>query len=146
MTGEETLPSPFWVILTKENYAIRFSFDYGHTSALSFRVYEASCQMSPEEKWEIRGGEDGCGDYEDLAAWKRAFASIDGALKWDGCINWQTNPDLMVHGCGPSHVNALQAIFATVYHVGKRYNDLLGDPVPPMPEGAIELNAEGKAP
>lgn len=64
---------------------------------------------------------------------------LDGTLKWDGCINWQTNPECMMHGCGPHHAHAIAAIFQAIYHVGGRQFDFLGDDAPEPPDGFLEL-------
>ena len=126
-----TVPAPSWVILPEHDYAIRFSFDHGHASAMTFRVYASQLIGTG-----IFIGEDYA---QSLADWDDAFCVINGTLKWDGCINWQTNPVCMVHGCSPSHMDDLTAIFQTVYRIGKRHMDLLGDEVKPLPEGALEI-------
>lgn len=128
---------PFWIILTGAWKAVRFSFDAGHTSTMNFRVYAVA--QARDGNWLIQGGRDGCGDFDPLDMWAECFAQISGAIKWDGCINWETNPDVMMHGCGPHHVRELNEIFAAVFHVAKRFNDLLGDEAPELPEDAIEV-------
>lgn len=40
---------------------------------------------------------------------------VTGSVKWDGCINWQTDPGCMAHGCGPSHADTVAAMFREVY-------------------------------
>jgi hypothetical protein len=138
MSESETIPAPAWVILTKHMLAIRFSFDYGHLSTMSFRVFLAS--EDEDGKWDIFATMDNF----PLSEWGSVPWEIDGALKWDGCINWQTNPDCMAHGCGPRYVDQITAIFQTVYSVGKRRMSLLGDEVKPLPDGALEVGEEGE--
>lgn len=134
---------PAWIILTEQMIAIRFSFDYGHKCTMAFRVFDA-CQAFPfgsdEGAWQLTD----CGETYALDKWQDAFCTIDGDLKWDGCINWQTNPECMMHGCGSNHVEQITAIFQTIYHVGKRHMDFLGDAVPAMPKGALELMDQPK--
>lgn len=138
---------PHWVILPATFNAIRFharitSANDGSPSAISFHVFSVCQSVSADgadTTWELID----CGNTWPLDQWQEAFCEIDGDVKWDGCINWQTNPDTMMHGCGPRHVDQIQAIFATVYHVAKRHMDLLGDEVPPMPDGAIEITEIG---
>lgn len=70
---------------------------------------------------------------------------LDGHVKWDGCINWQTNPECMAHGCSPSYAQEMTNIFQAIFHIAKRYVDMLGDDAPPMPEEAIEIEGELEA-
>lgn len=44
-----------------------------------------------------------------------ATPDITGFLKWDGCINWQTDPECMAHGCGPSSADVIGSAFREVY-------------------------------
>jgi hypothetical protein len=37
-----------------------------------------------------------------------------GHLKWDGCLNWMTNPNVYAHLCEVEDINRLSAIFAAV--------------------------------
>ena len=122
-----------WVVLTDHFTAIRYWRTSEHS--MDFRVFDV-VQVFGTEQWELSNG--GV-DYTPLGEWTQAFWTIEGNLKWDGCINWQTNPGCMAHGCGPNHADEVGDIFRTVYHVGKRYMDLLGDAAPAMPERAVEL-------
>jgi len=135
------VPDAGWVVLGEHNYAIRFWLEPEYRLGLNFKVFSAAEGWHSDEDtskpgtWELFGGNDGWLFEE----WEQAFWEIDGGLKWDGCINWQTNGQCMVHGCTPRHADAITAIFQTIYHVGKRYFDLLGDDVPPLPEGAFDM-------
>lgn len=135
MTDSE-LPPPTWIVLPDQMMIVRCWFDTYRTS-MNFRVWGACESTSPEGvvTWELID----CGVIWQAEDWKDACWNFDGALKWDGCINWQTNPEIMMHGCGPQHVDQITAVFQTVYHVGKRHFDLLGDEVPALPANAIEL-------
>ncbi len=140
-----TLPAS-WVILTGHNKAIRFSFADaicstidGRPLSMDFAVYEAAFGGGINEpgEWWLDEGNSGLDLH--LHDWERAFAEISGGLKWDGCINWSTNDARMMHGCGPRHATVIADIFATIYHVGKRHMDLLGDEVQDMPANVIEV-------
>lgn len=125
-----TITAPYWAILKAHNLAIRFSFE---RHVMNFAVYGAAEAYYPGEQtgaWELWNGEDG----HPFAEWEQAFWEIDGGLKWDGCINWQTNPECMMHGCSPRHAKQIADLFDTVYHIGKRHFDLLGDAVPELPD------------
>lgn len=39
---------------------------------------------------------------------------ITGSIKWDGCMNWQTNPDCMAHFCEKDDISSLSAAFLWV--------------------------------
>lgn len=132
---------PFWVILEPYGYGIVFvptNIHRGKVLLLEFHVFgvvKASHGLDDPYQWIIWNGE---GQWE-LSDWQVAEWEIDGSLKWDGCIDWQTNPECMVHGCSPRHAEEIAAVFSTVYHIGKRYMDLLGDDVPELPASAIEM-------
>ena len=127
-----------WVILTEENVAIRFERHEYHTD---FRVFDVALTThyadgKPQaERWEIFDG----GDSWTLEAWADAFWQIRGSVKWDGCINWETNPECMAHGCGPRYVENIAAIFSAIYAYNKRHFDMLGDEAPPMPQPFLEI-------
>lgn len=46
---------------------------------------------------------------------------ITGHLKWDGCMNWQTDDHCMAHFCEPSNARALTAAFMAVWELGAAY-------------------------
>ena len=125
MTADEERAAG-WVILADHNVAIRYAV---HPYVMNFAVYDC-----------VLAGNTG-DNMEWTLFWANADNVIDGALKWDGCVNWQTNPDCMMHGCGPRHAQVIADIFAAIYHVGKRHFDMLGDNPPPMPANAIERPA-----
>jgi hypothetical protein len=135
--SRDETPAPFWLIMPEQNRAIRFSFDHGNYS-ISFRVFDAA------EGW--REGDavgswslwDGCND-RDFADWENADWDIHGDLKWDGCINWETNPNCMAHGCSPNYSRDLHLIFNTIYAAGGWFYDFLGDEPPKMPDGVFHL-------
>lgn len=130
MNELETKTAPYWAILKAHNIAIRFSFE---SHAMNFHVFDAAEGWRAGETVGEWGLFDGQNDFT-FEEWERAEVEIDGGLKWDGCINWQTNPECMMHGCGPGHARKIADIFATVYHIGKRHFDLLGDEAPPLPD------------
>lgn len=133
-----------FVILEPHSHGIGYEVE---DFTLRFRVFsvcqywEPGYDVTKQGQWElIRFGE-----TAPISAWKEAENDeISGWLKWDGCINWQTNSDCMAHGCGPGMIEALRDVFAVVYRIGKRHFDLLGDEVPPMPDGAIEIITLGE--
>lgn len=131
--SENTDLDPVWLILPEHNYAIRFAPD---AYAIEFKVFAAAASKSADTDWSwgLFDGE----NAREFHEWQSAFWEIGGALKWDGCINWETNPECMVHGCSPGHADEITAIFRAVYTIGKRYFDLLDDPVAPLPDEAIE--------
>lgn len=45
---------------------------------------------------------------------------ISGFHKWDGCVNWNTNPDCMYHFCGADDAERLTAMFRTVAAIASR--------------------------
>lgn len=45
--------------------------------------------------------------------------SWTGWVKWDGCINWQTDPGCMAHFCGPHAVDDFAAAFRTVWDTAR---------------------------
>jgi hypothetical protein len=47
-------------------------------------------------------------------------AEISGSVKWDGCINWETNPACMMHFCGPSDADRLAALFKDVWEEARK--------------------------
>lgn len=127
-----------WAVLTDHNVAIRFAVFDHH---VDFRVFDAAeGQSCINGKWTDPewGLFDGSSDFA-FAEWEQAEWELSGYLKWDGCINWQTNPECMVHGCSPRHVDWINAVFGAVYAYGKRHFDLLGDEAPPMPSPALEF-------
>ena len=142
--GEQDFP-PSWFILTDFNQAIRVSWDEvrsardGRPLSMEFAVYSASFGGPIDEPGEWWLDVSSSSDSFMLTEWEQAFVELDGNLKWDGCINWKTNPACMMHGCGPLHAKIIAAIFDTIYHVGKRHMDLLDDPAPDMPSNVVEM-------
>lgn len=132
-------PRTTWVLLTRHGKAVRTSItradEAGGANFMGFHAFglEDADRMTLD-------------DGVALADWETASAQIRGELKWDGCINWETDPKRMMHGCGPGHVEEIAAILSTVYHVGKRHMDLLDEDAPPMPDGAIEIIDEDLPP
>ena len=39
---------------------------------------------------------------------------ITGSVKWDGCMNWQTNPNCMAHFCSAEDIDTLSRGFKWV--------------------------------
>jgi hypothetical protein len=129
-----------WVILSDDNIAIRFE---RHDLHIDFWLFNAALTTRHQdgevvsEGWELED----CGDSWPLDRWDDAFWEIRGSIKWDGCINWESNPECMVHGCGPSHITQLTTQFSAIYAFAKRHFDLLGEATPAMPEPILELAA-----
>ena len=46
---------------------------------------------------------------------------IAGTVKWDGCCNWQTNPDCMAHFCQLSDLDELREFFNRVYALAAQH-------------------------
>jgi hypothetical protein len=117
-----------WVIVSGGN-AIRFWREGNEDwRPVCFQVFDAfEAKGLGEKEWH----------WEHSKDW-----FLDGHVKWDGCINWQTNPDCMAHGCGPSYAEEMAHIFQAIFHVAKRYVDMLGDEAPPMPPETIEIEGE----
>lgn len=40
---------------------------------------------------------------------------ITGNVKWDGCINWQTNPSCMAHYCNREQMDDFNSAFKWIY-------------------------------
>ena len=40
-----------------------------------------------------------------------------GYIKWDGCMNWMTDPRLMLHHCTPSDIEELSCALQTAYAI-----------------------------
>ena len=135
-------PKTGWIILPPQTYGIRYDVQQYHMDFAVYPVAQAFEGLSKVGAWCLF---DGANQY-DLAEHEQADFEIRGSLKWDGCINWETNPDCMMHGCGPGHAAEIGAMFNAVYHVGKRHFDLLGDDVPPLPEGAFEFAGDSPSP
>lgn len=45
------------------------------------------------------------------------IAVIEGAMKWDGCVNWETNPTLMMHFCTLDNLQDLVRKFRRVAEI-----------------------------
>ncbi len=43
-----------------------------------------------------------------------------GAIKWDGCMNWQTTPGMLAHFCDPTHAVAFAADMKRVWQLAHR--------------------------
>lgn len=121
-----------WLILTSRHIAIRYIVcDY----TVEFRVYDAWTDTG--DKWGVIDCDEGPLEFHEIT--DETDWELDGAIKWDGCINWQTNPDCMAHGCGPSYADQLRLIFTTLYTIAKRHFDLLDDPVEPLDDSVLEI-------
>ncbi len=49
---------------------------------------------------------------------------VRGSSKWDGCMNWETDPDCMYHFCSDFDADMLAALFKEVWVLAK---ELMGD-------------------
>ena len=45
---------------------------------------------------------------------------ITGSVKWDGCMNWETNPQVLYHFCSPDDAETLAASFKDVWTEGRK--------------------------
>jgi hypothetical protein len=138
-TVPASIPNAAWIILTDRNFAIRFEL---HDYRVDFRTFVAALTSHcgndgkwTQADWELFDGS----ESHTLAEWQSAFWEIEGHIKWDGCINWQTNPECMVHGCGPNEARGVGEIFEAAFAFAKRHFDLLGDEAPAMPQPFIEV-------
>lgn len=43
------------------------------------------------------------------------FVVISGSVKWDGCINWQTNSECMAHACDAEELKKQLELVNVVY-------------------------------
>ena len=58
----------------------------------------------------------GDSDYSSTDPWDEELAyDFRGSLKWDGCINWETNKDCMAHACSLEQVSSVSDVFKSVY-------------------------------
>lgn len=64
------------------------------------------------------------------------YVEFSGRIKWDGCIDWSTDRDCQLHGCGPEHVNMLHDIFATAFNFAHSWLDGHWFTAPAIPETA----------
>ena len=44
---------------------------------------------------------------------------IEGHIKWDGCMNWQTDPKCMYHFCSDGDVDMLAMLLKKVWELAK---------------------------
>lgn len=56
---------------------------------------------------------DPCEDIED--GW-----NLRGSVKWDGCMNWETSPDVMYHFCGIDSIKLLATTFLLIREITKQ--------------------------
>lgn len=122
-----------WIILCDHNLAIRYEVEKYYMDFLTFDA-ALSGHIGEEMEWCLFDGS----HSHDFAEWESAHWNIRGSVKWDGCINWSTNEDCAMHGCGPGHAKEMGDLFAAIYNLAKRHFDLLGDPAPVMPDNVIE--------
>lgn len=54
-----------------------------------------------------------------LDTWRDRFWEWRGTLKWDGCANWETNPECMMHFCEPSEAQAMADVWKTIYRLAQ---------------------------
>lgn len=47
--------------------------------------------------------------------------TINGSIRFDGCINWATDEQCRVHGCGPEHVGHIAVGLNAVYHIAATF-------------------------
>jgi hypothetical protein len=46
---------------------------------------------------------------------------FEGHVRFDGCINWQTDDGCMAHFCGPDDADAWRAVFARLWELPAEY-------------------------
>lgn len=76
-----------WKAIEVPEGELRMAWRQGDAHVLAFRFFSAYPGM-PTDDWEIEAG-----------------------VKWDGCINWETNPDCLYHFCDPGSVASLARAF-----------------------------------
>lgn len=56
--------------------------------------------------------------------WHKGPTEVDwelaGELKWDGCMDFQTNPECMVHGCVRADMESVGRVLVAVWDMGSR--------------------------
>jgi hypothetical protein len=126
-------PKPKWIILKDHMVGVRLWFEYSH--AINFRSFNVVQEARGD--WYIAAD----GDFHTLASYEDIDYEIEGSIKWDGCINWQTSPECMAHGCGPSYIDIVHAVFTAAYaEAAKHFGDMIKE-AKPMPENALEIEA-----
>jgi len=50
-----------------------------------------------------------------------ALELIYGYLKWDGCMNWSTNKNIMMHFCEAEEADEISTALKRVYDVGEEF-------------------------
>lgn len=64
---------------------------------------------------------------------------VEGHVRWDGCVNWQTPDGTMAHSCVPADVASLAAALMMVWPLARR---LYGDRADPLADwGEEDLSA-----
>jgi hypothetical protein len=128
--------NPLSLVPKDRGICVRCWYEQEHS--MSFRVFDVIEWSSPKEgepQFELGDG----GSPLPFSEWGKADWEIDGYLKWDGCINWQTNPHVMYHGCSPEMIDQLKDIFSIVYAIGGRYLKDIGGPQVSLPEECVEI-------
>lgn len=126
------------IVILKPHFTAVILWHETYKTSLDFIVVDVA--QNSDGSWALQNEPCG-GFYCTLDQWRDAHWNISGAVKWDGCINWQTSERIMAHGCGESMISELQSVFSTVYHIGERLMPGCCDKViPGLPEGAIELS------
>lgn len=130
------LSQPKWIALNRHFALVGVRTVNSHR--MEFFTYSA-CQAFAAGgdvfTWEIVD----CGETWALDRWEDAPYGIRGELKSNGCIDWETNPAMQMHGCVPSqHQSLITDLFQTIFHYGARELSLEGEPLP-LPAGVTEL-------
>ena len=93
MTDDSNIIDPShkleWLPVPVKDGCLRMQYCREYSHVLSFRIFGE--QLDPE------GGDD----------WE-----IEAGVKWDGCINWSTNPHCAYHFCGYEDAERLSRTFA----------------------------------
>lgn len=76
---------------------------------LDFSIYQ--------RMYGVTGGDVGYADADcqPTSEITAAFPIAQGSVKWDGCVNWESNPGCMVHSCGLSDVESFGRALALAY-------------------------------
>lgn len=101
--------------MTDENTNEWDTHTYGeskeHAIRIRLGVHDAYCEFEILKLY--YGGEDEI--YEMV---------VRGSSKWDGCMNWETDPECMYHFCSDYDADILAALFKEVWVLAKA---LMGD-------------------
>lgn len=85
-------------------------------SVIKFNVYK-HCKTDQGIFYQNKESSSG----PDLAEFEKAEIYISGSVKWDGCSNWDFEPDseTLVHFCGLDDAEEMLELFKRMYAIAK---------------------------